>query len=96
MSTIDHDGTEQLRSRPDERPEDPEARDDRVTTIRVVLGEDAEEQTALALLESLPGVTEVRYDESSRVASVQGRRDLLSDQEILAAVEGATPDGSLG
>jgi hypothetical protein len=85
------DDTEQPRAYPDEIPEDPESPSDDVAVYLVPVTEDVDVRAAYEVIRELPGVTDVSIDDDGSLM-VWARREMLSEQELAAAMEDATPD----
>jgi copper chaperone CopZ len=88
------DGSEQPRALPDDIREDPETDDEDIAVYLVPMQADVDIAAARDVLRALPGVTGVSVDLSDNTIMVWGRRDMLSDQELAAAMEDATAEMS--
>jgi hypothetical protein len=86
------DDTEQPRALPDEIPEDPETPSDDVAVYLLPVTQDVDVRSAYEVIRELPGVTDVSFDQDDGTIMVWARREMLSEQELAAAMEDATPD----
>jgi hypothetical protein len=86
------DDSEQPRAFPDEILDDAETDSDDVAVYLVPVTEDVDVRAAYEVIQQLPGVTDVSVDNDDGTIMVWARRAMLSEQELAAAMEGATPD----
>jgi hypothetical protein len=86
------DDTEQPRALPDEIPDDPETTSDDVAVYLLPVTKDVDVRAAYEVIRELPGVTDVSFDQDDGTIMVWARREMLSEQELAAAMEHATPD----